>query len=129
MNMNSLRNGGNPFTPKEGREQAPEKYPTFSLRLERESRNGNALLYGTLLGVYHEPSNGIQILFEGAHCAGWGSWRFGVWLVSLTGANLEKAYHYLCESKLEFVQEGGESGIVIKVEPFVLPGYNDKPEK
>lgn len=112
---------------KEGREEDHHKQALFSLRLEYTTRESKGVLYGSLLGApYYDPSHGVQMVFEGAHVHGWGNWEYGVWLVSITGCNLEQAYQFISESRERFIRVTEE--VSFTVGTYQLKGYS-KEEK
>lgn len=76
--------------------------------LEKENGNAPGILYGALIGApYHDPSRGIQFIFEGHHCRGWDDWVSGTFKVSILGGNLEPIRNQLIAGIRAIIREGG----------------------
>lgn len=94
---------------------------------------GNGTLNGHLLGQpAYFPDKGIQFVFQGAYCKGWGHWVWGDWEVSLIvadGCKWEDLYLiwcHLCDCKLVYIRIGPEIKR-IEVEPAEIIGREPPP--
>ena len=90
--------------PPEGRDDAHDRHPCFSVRLENPNGNSFSVMYGSLVGSpAFDPSRGITFVFEALHGP---DWKEAQWKVTITGSNLRSIYEHLCLSKQRFIRIG-----------------------
>jgi hypothetical protein len=103
------------------------KHMTLALILKYENRIAPSAGYGTLVGYpFHDPSHGIQFIFEGVHCWGWDKWEAGFFKVSIFGHELENLQHRLCCGIKQRITEGIAGVRKIEVKPWTPP---EEPER
>lgn len=86
----------------EGRTSSHGKHPEFSLNVVKENRDEVGVLYGLMVSApYFNPSKGIQWVFEGWYIEEWDKPQDGVFLVTITGHNLQDISNHLKDSTLD----------------------------
>ena len=105
------------------------KHATFAVILEYANRNAASVGYGSMTGYpYHDPSRGIQFVFEGVHCDGWGDWGSRQVPGVDPGTNLGGLRDRLCAGKRELIREGHGNVTKIDVEPVGGGGVAAPPQ-
>ena len=98
------------------------KHMTLAVILKYQNRIAPSSGYGTMQGFpFHDPSHGVQFIFEGIHCWGWDKREAGFFKVSIFGHELEYLQHRLCCGIKQRITEGNAGVRKIEVTPWTPP--------